>query len=402
MTLLALKNLFRNKRRTFLTSATIISGMIMLLLALAYVEYVKWGMGESTIRSETGHFQIAEKKFWTGTNDEPLENGMDNWKVTADTIAMHKNVSSVMPQIDFSGLLSSGERTQGVFISAVVPEDIITRGSVFINSKPYETLITQKDGIILGKRLAEYLNVTVGDTVTVMTNTEQGGMNAIDIPVVALTGSVVSEMSKRFAVMHLSSAQSLLNTSKVQKLVVSLYDSGATDKTMHEVAALLPESTELRGWKSLAMMYRQVVGFFYQIIGFMTMVLVMLVWFSSSNTQLMSVLERTGEFAAMQALGTDRHRVVKLILTESVLLALVCAVVAILSEYGVSSLLNSLKIIMPAPPGQERGYQLGFRNETINFVIVTVGTVFVVVSSAVAPAMRMVRQNIAEGLRRYV
>lgn len=402
MTLLALKNLFRNKRRTFLTSAMIVSGMMMLLLALAYVEYVKWGMGESTIRGETGHFQIATKNFWTSNNDEPLEHGMDTWKNTAEKIAGHKEVSSVMPQIDFGGLISSGERTQGVFISAIVPEDIITRGSVFINSKPYEALQTQQDGIILGKRLAEYLNVSIGDMVTVMTNTEQGGMNAIDIPVIALTGSAVSEMSKRFAVMHISSAQSLLNTEKVQKLVVSLYDSGATEKTMHEITSLLPDGNELRGWKSLAMMYKQVVGFFYQIIGFMTIVLVMLVWFSSSNTQLMSVLERSGEFAAMQALGTDRHRIMQLLLTESILLALACAIIAIVSEYGLSSLLNSLKIIMPAPPGQERGYQLGFRNVGFNYLIVTFGTVVVVVTSALAPAMKMVRQNIAEGLRRYV
>ncbi len=402
MTLLALKNLLRNKRRTFLTSGMIVSGMIMLLLALGYVEYVKWGLGESTIRAETGHFQIATSEFWKSNNDEPLDNAMDNQKEMIEMISVHKNVSSVMPQIDFTGLISSGERTQGVMVSAVVPEDIITRGSVFINSKPYEALSANTEGIILGKRLAEYLNVKVGDTVTVMTNTEQGGMNAIDIPVVALTGSVVSEMSRRFACMHITTAQSLLNTSKVQKLVVSLFDTADTGKTILEIRSQLPENVTIRGWESLAMMYRQVVNFFYQIIGFLTIVLVLLVWFSSTNTQLMSVLERTGEFAAMQALGTDRRKILHLILMEGIMLAVVCAVIAVISEYTLSSLINSMKIMMPAPPGSDRGYQLGFRNVGSNYIIVSIGAVLVVLTSSLAPAMKMIRQNIADGLRRYV
>ncbi len=402
MTILAIKNLLRNKRRTFLTSAMIIAGMIMLLLALGYVEYVKWGLGESTIRTETGHFQIATEAFWKDSGDEPLQNALENWEKLADTIRAQQSVAAVMPEIEFNGLISSGERTQGVMVNAVIPEDIITRGSVFINAKPYEALAANNDGVILGKRLAEYLNVQIGDTVTVMTNTEQGALNAIDVPVIAVTGGFVSEISKRYVCMHIKTAQSLMNTAKVQKLIVTVYDTSDTEKTIASTLPMLPGGLKLREWKSLAMMYRQVVNFFYQIIGFLTVVLVMLVWFSSMNTQLMSVLERTGEFAALRALGTGKHKILLLILMESLFLGLACVIIAVISEYGISEMINAMKLVMPPPPGSERGYELGLRNVSSNYIAVTIGTIVVVTASAIAPAFKMVRQNIADGLRRYV
>jgi len=59
--ILALRNIFRNKRRTLITFLAIISGMVGLIVFGGFVEYSFWGLRESTINSQLGHIQVYKK-----------------------------------------------------------------------------------------------------------------------------------------------------------------------------------------------------------------------------------------------------------------------------------------------------------------------------------------------------
>ena len=52
---MAIRNVFRNHRRTLLTLLSISMGIVAILLYQGFVEYTMWGLRESTIRSGVGH-----------------------------------------------------------------------------------------------------------------------------------------------------------------------------------------------------------------------------------------------------------------------------------------------------------------------------------------------------------
>ena len=111
---LSIKNIWRNKRRTMITLAVITIGVSMVCLAMAYVEFVKWGYGESIIHGQTGHFQVLSGDLLTKEEDKILSYGIADWSKLAAQIKEDPRVSVVTPRINFFGLCSTGEKSNAV------------------------------------------------------------------------------------------------------------------------------------------------------------------------------------------------------------------------------------------------------------------------------------------------
>src|ERR1051325_3037344 len=77
------------------------------------------------------------------------------------------------------------------------------------------------DAVIIGKGLADELNVKPGDYLTLMTTTVNGSLNAADVRVAGVFATGVKESDDRAVKMPLAGAQSLLQTHKVEKLLRS-------------------------------------------------------------------------------------------------------------------------------------------------------------------------------------
>ncbi len=61
---LALRNVFRNRRRTSITLAAMAFGAASIILFGGFVNYMYVGVRENTIRSQVGHIQLYRKGFW--------------------------------------------------------------------------------------------------------------------------------------------------------------------------------------------------------------------------------------------------------------------------------------------------------------------------------------------------
>ena len=99
---LALKNISRNKRRTVITLAVITVGVSMLLLALGYVEFIRWGLAESTIHTQTGHFQLMWASSLEKEEEKILQWGIRDWKKLTESLEKLETVKVAVPRISFS------------------------------------------------------------------------------------------------------------------------------------------------------------------------------------------------------------------------------------------------------------------------------------------------------------
>lgn len=396
---LSLKNVLRNKRRTIITISVIAVGVSMLILALAYVEYIKWGLGESTIHGQTGHFQIMTKNFLLKEEGKILEFGIDKPNDLYNKIEEIDEVELATPRINFSGLASTGEKSNGILVSALIPEKEINLGSVFIDPEPLKKLKTDDQGVIVGKGLAKLLKAKTNDYITIMTTTSNGALNAMDFKIVGTINTLSSEMDKRYAVINIKAAQELLATKKVERILVGLYKTEDLPTAIQKASRYISSDLHIKKWKEVAPYYNKVLRFFYQIIIFLAPVLMIIVWFSTMNTIMMSILERSSELASLRAMGTSKVTLFKMLFTEGIWLGIIGVSIGIALELVLSYIINHAGITVPPPPGQTSGYPLMVRNVLTNFINVGFLTILVVSLSTIFPAERIFKINIVKALR---
>ena len=72
MMYLALRNLLRHRKRATIALATISFGVIALLLAGGFIEWIFWAMRESTIQSRLGHIQVTRPDYFEAGSADPF------------------------------------------------------------------------------------------------------------------------------------------------------------------------------------------------------------------------------------------------------------------------------------------------------------------------------------------
>ena len=193
--IMALKNVFRNKRRTMLTLLSIIAGILTMVLFDGFVRYSLWGLQESTIRNGYGHLQISssEEYFLTGSFD-PFSYLLQNEQEVTESLIAFPEVKAVIPELMFSGTLASMEKSGIVTIQAVSPDE----SSALLS---FRSIIAGRDlfpedryRVILAKGVAKKIGAGIGDFMTMMAITQGGGLNAVDVEVVGIASTGLGEL----------------------------------------------------------------------------------------------------------------------------------------------------------------------------------------------------------------
>jgi len=236
----AWRNVARNRRRTLLSGAIVACGSMALLLCIGFALASFHGLRESIIRSELGHIQIGARGQFAGDEEWPLQHGLSAQQVQAlqAQLQNEEGLRFSTRRILFEGLLSSGQRSVAFVGQGVEPVKESRLSSVFAPIVAGTGLSGNggdDDGsgapgqILLAVDLARILQVQPGDTITVMVTTEGGVLNAVDAVVAGIWRTGVPELDRRAIMMPLYSAQSLLDTEKISRLVLALRDTQGTD-----------------------------------------------------------------------------------------------------------------------------------------------------------------------------
>ena len=402
---LGFRSLFRQKRRTIVSLAVVTLGAGSLLLALGHSQYIAWGLRESIIHSETGHLQVFQSGYFDREEKTVLEFGLQDHERIRKDLDLLPDVSLVLARIDFMGLLSNGDKSVACLAQGLEPDrEMRLRGLFRMSGTMFNAfLANRKDPyvIALGRKLADSLLARTGDYLTLMTTTASGALNALDLKVIGTFPGASPEYEERAVMIPLPTAQELLRTSKVKNLVVALSGTEKTDAQFEAVASLGRAKgypITIKKWHERTAYYRQVRQFYDQITGFLTAVLVVIVFFATSNTIMMAVTERTREIGTFFSLGTTRFQILKALLVEGALIGTIGGVFGSAFAYGASKLINSLTITLPPAPGTIDGYPLMIRSEGPTYLAVFLAFLLIASLSAVLPAWRATRMKIVDAL----
>ena len=407
---LALRNLMRQRRRTALTLMVVVAGFLALSLAGGFMAQTFQGLADAAIRGGLGHLQVMPKDSMEGDEAQSLEKALPDGESLAARLREDPAVMEVLPRIQFMGLLSSGAKSVAFLGTAVNPvleprfmacTEALKGGIQASGGTGSQWLSADSAAreVILGVGLARALGATVGSSLTLMSTTRDGALNAVDVEVAGLQDLGLRELNDRFLTVSLATAEQLLDAGAARsRLSVMLRRPEHTAAEQARLQVLLPE-TFVKPWFELASFYRQVKLLYFAIFGFMGLVLFLVVLLATANTLLMSVMERVREFGILRAMGLQPGQLLFLLQWEGALLGLMGSVLGLAATLLLRTGLNVLHLQMPAPPGTSHGYELNIHFVPGVYALVAVGLQMTIQVSALFPGLKAARLRIVEALR---
>ncbi|HOX77461.1 MAG TPA: FtsX-like permease family protein [Bacteroidales bacterium] len=318
---IAWRNLWRNKRRTLLTIASVLFALLLALIVRS-MHLGTWNkMIESTIKSTTGYIQVHQEGYW---EDKTLDNSFETSSNLEQKYRSHPNVTYIVPKLESFALLSSGNQTKGAALTGVDPdvEDLVSGLQKKIIAGKYFT--TDDKFIILTEGLANYLKLTVGDTVVILGQGYHGVTAAAALPIGGIVKFTQPDMNNLLTYVPLSLAQEIYSApGRLTSISFILNDPEDLDRTRNDLAALGPQNLEVMPWKDLL---TELVQSFEgdNVSGlFMLGILYLVVGFGILGTILMTTMERKREFGIMTAVGMRRYKLSIIIVIETLIISFI-------------------------------------------------------------------------------
>ncbi|MGB5678067.1 MAG: FtsX-like permease family protein [Gammaproteobacteria bacterium] len=315
---MAWRNLWRHKRRTWLT----VGAMVFSNLLLVFMISLQFGsyrmMIDNSLKSYTGHMQIQRE----GYNDEPkMRSSIDAIIPLATKVREQLGSDTVAARGVAFAMTSSEERSYGLQLVGVEPafEPKVSTLPGLIKQGSYFTDINAAE-IVIGTILARNLRVGIGDELTLLGSGHDGSFAAGIVDVVGIFGSGIAEIDRNMAQLPIGYFQNLFGMGdKGHNIVINAAELSEVTVLQHAVMGMLAGDDKLvvLDWEILQPGLKQAIQADFASAWFMYAVLIVLVAFSVLNTQLMSVLERTREFGVMMALGVKPARLGGLVITET-------------------------------------------------------------------------------------
>ena len=401
---LAWRNLWRQPRRTWLTTGAMVFSNTLLVFMIS-IQLGMYGlMIDNTLQVFTGHMQVQAPGY---KDDQKMRQVVPEILPLASRLRDEFGLDTIAARGWAFGLASSDERSYGIGIFGVEPDyepqvssipGLIREGR-FLESD-------DETGIVIGAVLARNLRVGIGDELTLLGSGRDGSFAAAVMNVVGIFESGIPDIDRNFAEMPLGFFQDVFYMDGAgHQVVVSAATIDAAELLLPQLAAALPADQELvvHDWDALQPGLKQAIQADMSSAFFMYGILVILVAFSVLNTQLMSVLERTHEFGIVMSLGLRPGRLGRLVMLETALMGLMGLVIGAITGtiFTTWFTVNGLSI-----PGMEEMAAM-FNLPARIYPEVTFGTAIAgplivyafTLLSAVYAALRMHRLHPVEAMR---
>jgi len=405
-------NLFRQKRRSLVTLSSIVLGGVAIFIFGGFVEYSFWALREQTIRTNLGHVQIYKQGYLASGEAMPLNYGIADYsgirQMLLDDPVLAPMIKTVTGQLEYSGIISHYDSDVSTFYTAVgiEPESSLLLGSL-------DRIILGSDlsridllGATVGAGLARALAASYDSELDLLTVNPSGGQNAMSIHVRGILESGIKDYDNRMLKMPLKTAQALLDTDEVSKIIVLLEETAHTDAAKARIEHLIDAQQlplETLHWSALALFYHQVVNLFNGIFFFIKAIVSTIVVFMISNTMMTNVLERTREIGTLRAIGLTQREVSRLFLLEGISMGVLGAILSIVLGIVLAEIINLNGVLMPPAPGYSQGY-LAFIRWSEDWSLFWFSAVLAIVTAfaaSILPARRAARLVIAEAFRHH-
>lgn len=351
--IIALRNLFRNTRRTLLTSSLITFGVILVVVFGGLAISFKSQMVGVLTNTAMGDLQIHKKGYVESIDNQPL-----NLILSETDIATIESVLNNMPEIEafsprikFGAMISNYAQTSNIRLNAVYPEKENRTVSGFVKrikgNIPDPDKFLKPGEILIPENLMNGLSLKTGDDIVLVATNKEGSVNAVTLRIAAVTEAIFGPSGKD-GYMHIDDAQAVLRMDKPEIVEIAIHLR--TFENLKAVSAALksafdsPQTPfEVHTWEQLSPFssITRIVDLLIIVVKFILMTIVLV---SILNIMTMSVYERISEIGTIAAIGTPPRKILALFLVEGFAMGLFSTIVGIVVGLGALWVMSISKI----------------------------------------------------------
>jgi ABC-type lipoprotein release transport system permease subunit len=386
---LAWRNIWRNKRRTLITAASILFAVLIAILMRSFQLGTYDNMIDNFVESYSGYLQVQHNDFW---EKKSINNTVEYTDSLRQTIESHANVKAVFPRLESFALASSGNSTKGAVVMGIIPEkenemtdasnklvkyrltesviDSINKNenlppelmdriqertgksytgkenlktdlkiNEFEKGNEFLTMLASyaafqgeylqagENAVLVADKLAKYLNLTVGDTLILISQGFHGISASGLFPVKGIISLPNPELNRSFIYMPLSAAQNFYSAfNRVTSLAIDVNDNDfqkivKTKKTL--LNNLNQEKYTVMDWKEMNPELVQQIQSDNASGKLMIAVLYLIIAFGIFSTVLMMTAERQREFGVMISVGMQKLKLAGIVVTELIFIGII-------------------------------------------------------------------------------
>ncbi len=324
---MAWRNMWRNWRRSLIASIAIVLSMILLIFFQAFMDGMDQSIYGNTVRLYGGNVLIHAPGYRDISTRLPMLPVAD----VADVLRAIENEPNVLVasrRINTAGLISNRDASNAVNITAIEPAIEAPISLAAENMAAGRFLEPDDaDNIVIGQALADHLNVTVGDRVSLLGRRKDESMRQRTMTIVGIFDLGLGDAEKGLVFMNLPTAQTLYNLrGEVTEIAVILEEIGQEDALIDALAPQFPNHEvdsiyTLRPEFADALATDRIFGILFGGI------LLLMGGIGILNLMLMAVFERTREMGVLAAMGMKGRQIMVLFVLEGSFIGLIGGII---------------------------------------------------------------------------
>lgn len=401
------RNVARNRRRSVLNILALSVGMTMMIAALGWVRGYFTTLYTGMMAFDTGQAQILHRDYLQEERRVPLDLVVEHHEELRTLLmARYPEIQEAGGRIHYTVEVGNGREYLPMIGRAVDPdrEQAITTTREYLVSGHY--LTAGEPGVLIGAVAARRLGVSAGDTVFLRVRDRYGAPNTTVHSVAGVFHFGYPLFDRNLLLSDLAETRDFLRIGHdgVTHLVLRLTPGSHPERTARRLAEDLPLHLEAYPWQRFARTMIAAVEADRGAFLLFTGILFLLSLLGIRNSMSMVVRERSREIGTMRAIGLKKRRLMALLLSESIFLALVAALVswvvggalAAYVQFHGFDIASALPDDLPIPFGDRfyGDYRL------VDFLISTGFGVSAALLGTLIPARRALRLRPADTLRR--
>lgn len=315
----AWRNLWRNPLRSLVLTGAIFTGLVAGILAMGFVNGFIDQRFENAIEGQVSHIQVHSPEF--------IQERETSHILSVDTGIINKisglpGIRAVTSRSRVNCMIASANNTAGVMVTGVMPDmeaKVTTMQNSIIEGNYFEN--TSQNELLIGKKLAERLNVKIGSRIVLTFSDVQNELVTAAFRVQGIYKSAYEIQDERNVYVPLNSLNKYLGIEDgMHEVAILLSDIDQLDEKINEIKVYF-ENDVVRSFYEVSpeLAYLSEAG---GVVGLVFIIIILTgLAFGVLNTMLMTIFERTREIGMLMAIGMNKTKVFKMIMLESTILS---------------------------------------------------------------------------------
>ena len=398
------RNIWRNRLRSGVVLTAIALGVFAGIFMMAFTRGMVNQRLESAIMTEISHIQVHKPEF-ADVND--IEYYFPESEEMMHEVSGIEGVTAVSRRIIINSMINSAEKGTGVRLVGIEPdmEGKVTNLSTKIIEGNYLEPLKRGRPILIGKKLSETLDVSVGSKVVTGTLDINGQPLYYQFRVAGIFKTVSTPFDEGTAFVRYEDLREItgMPEGSAHELAILLDNREISNVVQNDIKGILP-LMDVKQWSEIMPELRYLTEQMDYYMYIFIVIILLALGFGIVNTMLMVVLERIKELGMLMAVGMNKRRIFSMILLETVFLCISGGAVGIVLGSVVSIYFGDRGLDLSSLYGEGLS-QIGY--DSVIFTVLTpdmiinvlILVIFTGMVASIYPALKALKLNPAEAIR---